>query len=186
MGQIKEPKPVKLIASIISNEISLFEKVENVLQSIFGSIDFHSEILLFNHTDYYNQEMRNNNLIRKFICFEKLILPDEIANIKVRTNEIEKMFLTNENRNVNIDVGYITLGKLVLASTKDYSHRIYLKNGIYAETTLHFFNNNFSVFPYTYPDYATEEVRNIFKKMRDIFKIQIKKNNNIQQNAVAK
>ncbi|HOK40243.1 MAG TPA: DUF4416 family protein, partial [bacterium] len=80
-------------------------------------------------------------------------------------------------RQVNIDPGYINLAKLVLVSTKDYSHRIYLSNGIYAEATLFFRHNQFETFPYTYPDYATDEVRNILKEIRKLFKSQLKNGN---------
>ena len=176
MGIIRKVKPVKLIASIIANKEKLFYEIEKELSEIFGVIDFSSKILPFNHTDYYNKEM-GDNLIRKFISFEKLILPDQISQIKIKSNEIEKKFAINNYRQVNIDPGYINLAKLVLVSTKDYSHRIYLSNGIYAEATLFFRHNQFETFPYTYPDYATDEVRNILKEIRKLFKSQLKNGN---------
>lgn len=173
MGVIQEPKKVKLISSIISNTKNYFDNVEKNLITNFGTIDFKSQILPFNHTKYYNKEM-GHTLVRKFVSFEKLILPDELAEIKIKANEIEQEFLSeNNNRNLNIDPGYITLAKLVLASTKDYSHRIYLKKGIFAEATLHFYKGNFESFPFTYPDYGSDLIKNILVNIRGIYKEQL-------------
>lgn len=172
MGKIKIPLNVKLFSSIIfNNETTLFN-AKNILTGEFGEIDFESDILSFTHTIYYNKEM-GDNLKRQFFSFKNLIQPDYITDVKIFTNKVESNFLKNANRSVNIDPGYITLGKMVLATTKDYSHRVYIKDGIYAEATLRFFKGSYSPFSYTYPDYSSKEVIDIFNYIRNNFKQEI-------------
>jgi hypothetical protein len=126
MGAIGEPKQVKLFCGIIfSNEEikrESFEKVEDKL----GKIDLISDMISFNFSKYYNPEM-GENLKRFWISFEKLVSAADLAEIKVFTNSIENSFAIDNKRKINIDPGYITPANVVLATTKDYSHRIYLK-----------------------------------------------------------
>lgn len=174
MGLIRKPEPVKLIMGMIANDVELFEKVEAMLERKFGKIDFKSHIIDFNFTNYYEKEM-GKGLKRKFISFEKLILPSEIVRVKLYTNKIERKFSDKGKRNVNLDPGYLNEGKVVLASTKDNLQRIYLGKGIYAEVTLYYRNKNFEHFNWTYPDYRTDLYKGIFKEMRRIFRRQIGK-----------
>jgi hypothetical protein len=173
MGEIKIPNNVKLIVGMISCSVNIFKNAEKKLKLKFGKIDFESEVLPFNHTDYYKKEF-GENLLRKFLSFEKLIKPDELYNIKIFTNKLEKKTSIENKRRINLDPGYISLSKLILASTKDYYHRIYIKSGIYAEVTLHYKNKTFNSFQWTYPDYKTKEYIEIFNKIREIYHNQIK------------
>ena len=177
MGIIQEHDRVKLVMSIFSRDKNLIDSVIKVLVDKFGKIDFYTELLDFNQTDYYEREM-GKALLRKFVSFERLIEPDSISDIKIYTNELEKNISpswdTDKKRDVNIDPGYLSLSKLVLASTKDFYHRIYLDHGIYAEITLMFrkethSKGNFQPFPWTYPDYASQEYRSIFNQIRKIY-----------------
>lgn len=174
MGVIKEPSKVKLIFGLISSNEKIFLDVEKVLSNKFGPIDFSSATLAFTFTSYYNQEM-GEHLKRKFISLERLIKPDSLSDIKLFTNKLEAKFSNNNKRRINIDPGYISSGKLVLASTKDYSHRIYLKNGIFAETTLFYENNSFNPMKWTYPDYRTKEYIDIFNNLYKIYFKQLSK-----------
>lgn len=174
MGKITPTDKVKLIVGIISKELTLFKRIKSILCSKYENIDLESRIMDFNHTTYYNEEM-GENLKRKFLAFEKLIFPEEISNIKQSTNEIESNFLYIEGgRKINLDPGYVSDSKLVLATTKNYSHRIYLKDGIYAEVTLYYKKGSFRSFDWTYPDYRTKEYIDFFNEVRDKYMKQIK------------
>ena len=169
MGKIIEPEPVKLIIGLIGKE-GLFKEAEQVLSSRFGLIDYKSKSIDFIFTDYYKKEM-GPELKRKFLSFKDLIQPDELPDIKCYTNKLEtEIFSVNHNRLFNIDPGYLTLAKLVLATTKDYQHRIYIGKGIYAEMTLKFKKKSFVSWEWTYPDYATKEYIDIFNEIRKKFK----------------
>jgi hypothetical protein len=127
----------------------------------------------FDFTDYYAEEM-GENLNRRFVSFERLIDPEKLASIKRKTCSMEKKFSEKGSRTVNIDPGYITLAKVVLASTKNFFHRIYIGKGIYAEITLAWQKGEYKTFRWTFPDYATEKYMGILKDIRDIYSIQIK------------
>lgn len=136
---------------------------------MFGRIDLESPITDFTHTDYYKEEM-GNGLKRQFLSFERLVGLKGLCSVKLRTNGLEKRFAKQNKRTVNIDPGYIDLSKLVLFSTKDYSHRVYLDKGIFAEVTLFYKDKSFTAWPWTYPDYRTADYIEIFNRIRDIYK----------------
>ena len=168
MGEISKPQQVKLVCGLIFQDETLLKKTIRILERKFGPIDFKSTILPFNYTDYYEKEF-GPDLKRLFVSFRKLISPDNLASIKVFTNNLETKLGKNERRRINIDPGYLDLAKLVLATTKDFSHRIYLAKGIYAEITLLYKDKCFRIHPWTYPDYRTPEYLEIFHKIRDLF-----------------
>ena len=129
-----------------------------------------SKIMPFTHTEFYNAEM-GNEIFRQWQAYEKKILPSELAKIKVLTNQLEKKFSNADNgRKINIDPGYISLCNLVLASTKNYSHRIYIDLGIYAEVTLIFKHGHFMPLEWTYPDYKEPIALEFFEKVRILLK----------------
>lgn len=175
MGKIKTPEKAKLICGMITSSKNFFKNAEEKLSLKFGKIDFESEVLPFVHTDYYESEF-GKNLLRKFISFEELINQDNSAEIKIFTNKTEEEFSVDKKRKINLDAGIITLSKLILFSTKDYYHRIYLNKGIYAEITLFFKDKTYQPFPWTYPDYKTQEYINIFNQIRKIYSEQLKIN----------
>ncbi len=165
MGRIAKTATVKLIVGFIYNDKSVFDKLKLKLQRKFGAFDFESPELEFNYTDYYTKEF-GNNLKRKFTSFKRPIRPEDLFKIKLYSNRLEKKFSSEGRRKINIDPGYLTLAKLVLASTKDYAHRIYLKKGIFAEITLSFKGNSFTPMEWSYPDFHTQDYLDIFKQMR--------------------
>ncbi len=169
MGPATQPQNVKLIIGLIIGNLEILDKVKNILTEHFGIIDYESNILNFDKTDYYEKEM-GKNLNRKFFSFAKLILPDQLAAIKLYTNDLEKKFTCKKgNRKINIDPGYLSSGKLVLATTKNYQHRIYLTSGIYAEVTLRFKKKSFIPWEWTYPDYQTDEYIEVFNNIRKLY-----------------
>jgi hypothetical protein len=170
MGKIHPPDKVKLIVGLISNNEALPDKKAAMLEKKFANrIDFKSEIIDFDYTDYYNEEM-GTALKRRFLSFKKPVRLETIAKTKIITNDIEKKFRVNGKRVINIDPGYVDMAKLVLLSTKDYSHRIYIGKGIFAEVTLHYKNKRFNFWPWTYPDYKSEEYAKILCTIRDLYK----------------
>jgi hypothetical protein len=175
MGEIKKHPPVKLIMGMITSHRELFQSVESPLSQAFGIIDFRSEVIPFDYTDYYADEM-GTDLLRKFISFEKLIQPEELVDIKISTNRLEKSFLYlgSDRRRINLDPGYVSAAKLVLASTKDHIHRVYLQKGIYAETTLRMENRSFRPWQWTYPDYRSDKYIAIFNQIRRIYMEQLR------------
>ena len=175
MGKIKRYPPVKLIVGMITADINLFELAGQKLCERFGEIDFHSAVMPFNYTDYYNNEM-GKNLQRQFISFKTLIPADRIIEAKIFTNELEEQFFfkNTQNRRINLDPGYVSASKMVLASTKDHAHRIYLGKGIFAEITLRYYQKNFQPWEWTYPDYRTKEYIDIFNQIRKIYMQQLR------------
>ena len=176
MGNAKTPSLVKLIVGMISPEERNFNEAESRMDSEFGPIDFASQILPFDYTDYYSQEM-GEGLKRKFVSFKKLIRSEEIGGIKIKTNHWEEELASPEGstRRINLDPGYITLAKVVLATTKDHSHRIHLGHGIFAEITLSFYKGSYKPHPWAYPDYRSRAYLDIFHCIRGIYQGQIKK-----------
>lgn len=176
MGKVRKPDDVKLIIGQIVTDESIFPKAKDELQSLFGPLDKESDIFPFDFTDYYTEEM-GKNLKRRFLSREDLIDPGELSEIKLKTNELEKEMAQKLDyelpRPVNLDPGYIGMSKLVLATTKNYSHRIYLKEGIYAEVTLQYRDGSFQPLSWTYPDYRTEDYRNFFDRVRKRYKKQL-------------
>lgn len=167
MGSIKPVEKVKLFAGILFSDKGYIDIIRDKLSSTLGPIDLTSPTWPWKHSSYYEKEM-GTDLERVFFFFERPIHPDQLPDIKIMTNELEMGLFSDENllRPVNIDPGYITLAKVVLASTKDYSHRIYIGKGIYAEVTLFYENKTFRPFPYTYPDYRSDEYITLFNMAR--------------------
>jgi hypothetical protein len=176
MGKIIKPHPVKLIVGFIFKDESFYQKSKIILERAFGKIDFESQTLTFSHTDYYQKEF-GRNLLRKFASFKELIHREALPRIKIYTNGIESKLSQEKRRRINIDPGYLDMAKLVLASTKDYKHRIYLNKSIYAEITLFYQDKTFQPWEWTYRDYRTPEYIRIFNQIRQIYAEQLKKIN---------
>ncbi len=172
MGQISKPKPVNLITGVLTNSPELLAQMSKTLENFFGVIDIRSEVISFTFTDYYTEEM-GKGILRQFFGFEKLIMPDELATIKVQANLLEESIAASQKypveRPVNIDPGYINESRLILASTKDFSHRIYLRDGIYAEVTLNYRGGRYESFPWTFPDYKSSDYQNFLLRVRELY-----------------
>lgn len=177
MGQPTFPRPVKLLIALLSADAVLFAEAEEDLTTIYGPIDFASEVFPWNMTEYYREEM-GENLLRKFIAFERLIPPEDLVRIKLETNRKERALSgaasDDEPRRINLDPGYIDETKLVLASTKDQAHRLYLSQGIYAEVTLLYHHKAFHPFLYTYEDYRWPQTQEFLQKVRKRYLAQVR------------
>jgi hypothetical protein len=167
-------KPVKLICGVLFNRNFELEKAEDNLTALLGPIDLKSPIFDFVFTDYYGLEM-GDNLQKRFYSFERLIMPDTLPDIKNATIAIEGQFSLDGNRAVNLDPGYLEESKLVLASTKNFSHRIYLRDNIWAEVTMRYAHGKFITHDWTYPDYSQDLGIEFLSRVREIYKGQLEK-----------
>lgn len=172
MGEAKRHPPVKLVVGMISGRKPLFDAAQRELMAQFGPLDYESALMRWEFTDYYCPEM-GENLLRKFIAFRTLIDPIRLAEVKLFTNSLEGEVKEEGKRKINLDPGYLDSAKLVLATTKNRDHRIYIGQGIFAEVTLHFRGKSFRAWEWTYPDYATPEYIAIFNEIRALYRQQI-------------
>jgi hypothetical protein len=173
MGQIHAPWPVKLVASLFGAHQELLDAAERALAERLGPLDYRSPALCFDHTHYYEDEF-GARLQRRLVAFEKLADPADLASIKVFSNTLEQQWLDQGRRCINLDPGYVTRAKLVLATTKDYAHRIYVGQGIYAEVTLSYREGDWRPWPWTYPDYRSEAYLQILREIRALYVAQLR------------
>ncbi len=165
MGSVTMPHDVCLIVAICYHQASFKEAAMEHLVHNYGAVQYELAPVLFEHTGYYDREM-GSPLYKMYLAFETLQNPALLPQVKHFTNHIEQDSAINGNRTVNIDPGYIETPKLILASTKNYSHRIYLSDGIYGDVQLFWQNGRFNANPWTYPDYKEDRVRLFFEMVR--------------------
>ena len=168
MGEPRPPEPVKLIAGLLVAAPALLDEVHAALASEFGAIDAASEPAPWLESTYYQREM-GANLLRQYLSFAALVDPGSLAHLKRRTNALEQRWRAARGRRVNIDPGYLSATKLVLASTKDAAHRIFLADGIYAEATLRFIEGRWQPYVHSYRDYARAVALEFFSRVRARF-----------------
>jgi hypothetical protein len=173
MGHIRPHQPVKLIASLLTHQLDLLPAVEQALEQHLGPIDYRSALLPFDMTSYYADEF-GPSLQRVIVTFERLCNADSLAGVKRLTNELEQDWAPEGRRQVNIDPGYIALGKFILATTKDQSHRIDIGQGIFAEVTLRYRHGTFERWEWTYPDYSSAPYIALFNQLRHAYQLQLK------------
>jgi hypothetical protein len=172
MGKAREPQKVKIFIGLLIARLSLLPQVYQLLEEKLGTVDLSSQVLDFNYTNYYEAEM-GTGLKRVFLGFSDLVTPDRLVDIKLFTNDLERTLSEGGKRLVNIDPGYLTAAKVVLATTKDYAHRLYLGSGIYGEVTLVFRQKQFQPLAWTYPDYRTEAYHEFFRQLRSKYMRQL-------------
>jgi hypothetical protein len=174
MSVTHPPQKVKLVMGFIfSDEKELAATLETADQQ-YGPLDFFSERLPFDFTSYYEPEM-GKSLWRRVASFQPLIDPEQLAEIKLWTNQLETLHTDEQRgRKVNIDPGYLAASRFILATGKDYSHRVYLRQGIYADLTLLFEDRAFKPLPWTYPDYASEPLVSLLSLLRKRYLWQLK------------
>ncbi len=170
MGEVKEHPPVLLFAAITFTTRVDLKEVYAQLENQFGAIERQSPVFDFDaFTDYYEPEM-GSGLEKVLVTFTSLIAAETLPEIKLTTNQIERNISQSKKRIVNIDPGYLNNSKVVLATTKDYSHRIYLGKGIFGDLHLTFRNKSFQVQPWTYPDYRQAAVIEFFNEVRKLYR----------------
>lgn len=184
MGIVRHIEPVKLFVGVLFGHAQqdMLSQARDQMVESFGPIDAEAGPWAFDQTDYYADEM-GAQLDKVLWSFERMIDPGELPDVKLVSNaaerELARMVVSSEGgtqvaRQVNLDPGYITLSQVVLATTKAYSHRIYVGRGMYAEVTLHYEKGRYRAWPWTYPDYADGRYDNFWLEMRDIYHRQLR------------
>lgn len=163
------PEPAILFAGILYRNEEYFSRAKLLLREKFGMILMESRALEWNCSEYYRKEL-GWPIIRKFLFFKDRMNQLDLPDIKLATNELEDELSTEGGRNINIDPGYLTLSKVVLASTKNYSHRLYLGKGIFGEVTLVHVGGRYRPHLFTYRDYSDDSCRRIFEEAREHLK----------------
>ena len=180
MSRPQLPQPAKLVIGALFNDKALSDQLTQDLEHIYGKIDLISPWFDFDFTDYYSKEM-GKPLYRRMMVFEKLIEQLELAVIKGQTNQIETKYAVAGRRRINIDPGYLLYERFVLATGKNYSHRIYIGHGIYADLTLMYQQGAYQSLPWTYPDYASETMRNFLMQVRNKYSLDLKRLSNTER-----
>ena len=175
MSLPQAPKPAKLVIGLIMKDRELFEPLGVELSAGFGSVDMVSSWMPFDYTSYYEAEM-GTPLFRRLLTYKKLINQDELPEIKLATNRLEQSVAQSGRRRVNIDPGYLLYERFVLASGKNFSHRIYIGSGIYADLTLIYQRGGFEKLPWTYPDYADQPMLEFLTRIRRKYAVDLKRN----------
>ena len=168
MSHLVEPRPVKIIFSVIFKHTADISLLKNKIEDKFGVTDYESKIIDFDKTNYYTREM-GANLSRKIFSKKQILKRDEIVEIKIKTNQIEEETSLNNKRIFNIDPGCFRQGHFVLSTGKGYAHRPYLGKGVYADLTLIYKDKRFNELEWTYPDYKTLVIQNMLKEIRKIY-----------------
>ena len=174
MSTPREPDEAKLVISLLMNDKDILENVLPLLEEKFGVLEMLSPWFDFPYTSYYEKEM-GVPLFRRMAVFKRLISQKSLAGVKVFTNTIEKLWEKDESRSLNIDPGYLLRSRFILATGKDYAHRVYLDQGIYADLTLLYQGGEFKSLAWTYPDYAGEEMTDFLKQAREKYVLDLKR-----------
>ncbi|PKN32784.1 MAG: DUF4416 domain-containing protein [Deltaproteobacteria bacterium HGW-Deltaproteobacteria-19] len=173
MSRPRSAEPVKLVASFLSTRDERIAEAIRGLAKVCGDPDFVGPCHPFSFTEYYEGEL-GSPLRRRFVSFERLAAPDSLPAVKLQSNSLEERLAEGGKRTVNIDPGYISLAHMILATCKGYTHRPYLRDGVYADLTLLYQDRRFRTLPWTYPDYAAEETREMFRTLRERYVLQLK------------
>ncbi|OGW51835.1 MAG: hypothetical protein A2Y81_01745 [Nitrospirae bacterium RBG_13_43_8] len=169
MGSVKPAESALLFVSTLYRDSDVFEQSKEILENSFGDTLYISPPLPWDYSSYYRNEI-GEQLFRQIIFFKNIVDPGLLADIKLKTNEFESALSLDGRRQINLDPGYLTLAKVVLASTKNYAHRLYLGKGIYGEITLSYKDETYSPHIFTYRDYQDKSHIDIFMNARAMLK----------------
>ena len=169
MGRVRQPDPALLFIGTLYSDKSVVPEAQKLLEENFGEILMTSPATPWDYSTYYKDEI-GSPLMRQFLFFKTLINPGMLADIKLKTNDIEDMLSHEGKRCINLDPGYLTLSNIVLASTKNYSHRIYLSKGIFGEVTLIYKGETYHPHLFTYRDYQDKTSIELFLNVREVLK----------------
>lgn len=175
MAEAKPFTPVKLICGVIFSDQKVRALAVEKLEQLYGPIDLISPTLAFDITDYYEKQM-GKNLKREFVSFERLIPPESLSETKLRTNQLEEEIraaVQAGERVVNLDPGFLTSSALIMATAKNFAHRVPLQKGIYAHLELLLARKETRPLDWTYPDYKKEDYQKFFLDVRRIYLSQV-------------
>ena len=164
---------VKLVAAVLHQTEGALAEAYQWLEKTFSRIDIKGNYFPFQVSDYYEPEM-GANLKRGIISFEELIHPGKLAENKLKTRELEQRLAEDGNRQVNIDIGYLDMYKVVLASFKGRSNKIYMSEGIWADIVLVFEKGDFTTLNWGFPDFKSGIYNETLLSIRNRYKEQVK------------
>jgi len=176
MAQPRPFAPVKPVCGVIYKDGALYGEVRRRLEPEWGKVDSESAPFPFDLTDHYGAEM-GEGLTRRFLSFETLIAPETLPSLKIRAIELEETLREEHGaagRPVNIDPGYLTAAALVMATAKNFAHRVPLAQGIYAHLEFLFTTTGVKTLEWTYPDLRREPAQTYFRSVRESFLRQIR------------
>lgn len=177
MWDVKQPEPVKLIVGLLAADEDCLAQAIQRLTAEWGPIDLSSPVWPFTQTHYYDQEI-GTRILRQFVSMDQLIHPGDLAQIKHQANALEQdmaqALAYTVPRPINLDPGYIEPSKLVLASTKNFAHRIYIGKNMYAEVTLMVDKGQWCALRYTFPDYRQSHYYAFFEQVRQRLRSQLR------------
>lgn len=168
MAKPRQPINVKLFIAAMYASDEIFEKVKHILVDKFGEIDCWSAVFPFSYSQYYVKEM-GSGLKKRLFSFSELIAPDTLPEIKLITNQIEDEFSEEGRRKINLDPGYLSAANVVMATAKNFDHRIYLGKGIFGDVQLRFRRKKFHFNPWTYPDFKDKYIIEFLSRVRKIY-----------------
>jgi hypothetical protein len=178
MGEINEPAEVLLVLAAFSRHAAALDWARQRAVGAWGPAALASQRFSFLETDYYEPSM-GRGIEKCFWAFERLVDPADLAAIKRTTNDWEAEYAKEaghvEPRPLNLDPGYLTPAKLVLASTKDHAHRVYLSGGIFAEVTLFYKDRRWQERDWTFPDYRRGDYQQFFDQCREYLRLRERK-----------
>ncbi|MCA9126503.1 MAG: DUF4416 family protein [Planctomycetales bacterium] len=173
MAEPKPPAPSIMLVAIFSRHRTALDWALERIAQTWGRLALCSDRFDHGETNYYQPTM-GSGLTKQFVIVDGLYDPAQLSDSKLESNRWEAELAAanrfSELRPLNIDPGYITLTKLVLASAKDRAHRIYLKQGIYAEQCLYYLDHRWQARPWTYPDYQRDDFQTFFSQAREHLK----------------
>ncbi len=169
MKTLSAPPPSFFFVAILGINPLIYRDARELVIKEFGTPLEEIEPSRFDHTDYYQEEM-GAHLIKGFMGFPPPFSPDDLVQRKLISRKIEWHFIhrstAGRHRQINIDPGYITLYSVILSTSKNFSHRIYLGQGIFAESTLLYHATQWEPLPWTYPDYKIPEIQQFLTRCR--------------------
>lgn len=173
MSEPQPPQPAKLVISLLMGDQALARPALSALIERFGEVDMLSPWLPFDFTRYYEKEM-GVDLQRRMVAFKSLMAQAALVTVKQFTNALESQYSDGGQRRINIDPGYLLQERFVLATGKNFSHRIYIGQGIYADLTLVHKRGGYQIQEWTYPDYASEEMLAFLTQVRRKYQVDLK------------
>jgi hypothetical protein len=173
VGIEKEFHRVKLFSGFIYRDKDIYQAVKAKLAGIFSPVDLESGAFDFDLTTYYHEEM-GTPLFRRFVSFKALIPPEQLPDIKLSTNKIEIETAAAGKRTINLDPGYLSLANVIIATTKNYYHRVPLQKGIYAHMEYVIKGKKICPLEWTYPDFKFPGYLDFFQELRQLYKRQVK------------
>jgi len=166
-------EPVKLFVAVLYAREDALRTAYGLMESAWGGMDFIGADHPFNLTDYYEPEM-GKNLLRRLISFRELFPPERLGEAKHIANDIEDKSAGENGRLVNLDVGYMDLNKVVLASFKGAGQKIYLGGGVWADMTARYRGGRYQPFEWTFPDFRDGRYDTELKTIREIYRAELR------------